>query len=442
METAASPVLDAADPERLRRAELKRFLIGCITAGAIIRLIVSGISIGSRDASYWLGFAKSASDSGLLQAYRVDSMLNHPIPTLMWACAALKIGGKAGFPFVFKLPIIAADLISCVLVARIWLKRADARRARLAIAAIAFNPLAILVSAYHCNTDSLMAMLCLLSMYFIAEKRNFLFSGLALGAAINVKLIPLLLIPAAFSFCENRREFVRLIAGLALWVIPYLPLLTVIDAIRRNMIAYVPQHERWGVSLFFYQLFLQPGWSEFAEKAVNVYSTIGRGLIILGAFWFAAVQWRTQNALRKPARNVELAETPIDGKFGPDRKPHVLNYGRSEWRGWNPYELGLLTFATFLVFAPGFGVQYTIMLLPLMVAVSIGRARAYSAAAGAFLFIVYFMTLVPDQFPLYSYFRPPVLPMPGPLFGLVAWLILCDLVVRMSRRGWGALAAR
>jgi Gpi18-like mannosyltransferase len=396
MDTASTPPLDRVNSDGSRVAEIKRFLIGCIIAGAVIRLAVAWVSIGSRDAIYWIGFAQKAHEFGLLGAYRADSMLNHPLLMLLWARSALLIGGKAGFPFIMKLPAIVADLVCCVILAKIWLKRFGAHRARLAIAAIAFNPLAIMISAYHCNTDSLMAMLSLLTMYCIAERANFFLAGLALGAAINVKLIPLLLIPTAASFCRDRRDLKMLIVGLSLWVIPFLPLLAVFDAVKRNMIVYVPQHERWGAALFLYDLSLESGWKEFAIKAMDFYTNIGRGLIILGALWFPAMQFKK--------------------------------------RPWNPYELGFLTYAIFLVLAPGFGVQYTIMLFPLLLAISIERAWVYSAAAGIFLLLVYWMTLMPNQYPLMSYFVPPVLPMPGPLFGLIAWWVLAEFAAKLIRR--------
>src|SRR4029078_1390949 len=97
------------------------------------------------------------------------------------------------FGFVFRLPAIAADGAACLILAKIWRKRSGRASALplLAGVAMALNLDAILVSGFHGNTDNIYAMLVLLSVYLLADRRQPLSSGLARAAVTKLQLIPL-----------------------------------------------------------------------------------------------------------------------------------------------------------------------------------------------------------------------------------------------------------
>jgi hypothetical protein len=101
-------------------------------------------------------------------------------------------------------------------------------------------------------------------------------------------------------------------------------------------------------------------------------------------------------------------------------------------RRWDRYEVAAVALGLFLVFAPGFGVQYTALVLPLMFAVRPAAANVYSAAAGVFVAAAYLVTLQ-DTFPYFSHF-PVMLPQPVPWVGLVAWTALAYFVVAVIAR--------
>lgn len=354
-----------------------------IAVGTLIRLALASISRGSDDAILWEGFAKLVRDNGLLNAYRMESMLNHPPLPVLWARFALT--ADWAFPFVMKMPAIFADAGSCIILARLWQKRAGSSTSIFAAATYAFSPVAIMVSGYHCNNDCVYAFLSLLAAYIFAEWRQFLFGGLILGAAINVKLIPVLLIPGAVALCRSWKEFWHLVIGLSLAVIPFLPLIAVPHAVYTNMIKYAPAADKWGMQLFLWQ----------SPNLMSSYRSMGRWLIVAAAA--------------------------------------ILSASSVRWRKWNAYELLLMIYATFLVFSPGFGVQYTVSLLPLMAAVCLGRAWLYNVLAGAFLFTVYYSYLEAFKIPLMSRFSAAGFPMPAPLFGVLAWWGLGEIVVKLIR---------
>ena len=68
------------------------------------------------------------------------------------------------------------------------------------------EPVRILVSGYHGNTDAVYAMLSLLAVYLLQDRNRPLLAGLALGLAINIKLIPVLLIPPLVLAAQSIRE--------------------------------------------------------------------------------------------------------------------------------------------------------------------------------------------------------------------------------------------
>jgi Gpi18-like mannosyltransferase len=298
---------------------------------------------------------------------------------------------------VLKLPAIAADALVVALLAWVWLERGDGSHARLAALAMALNPVAIIISGYHCNTDSVYAGLSLLSAYFVTHGRRFLLAGLALGAAINVKLIPLLLIPALLSMCRNWREARQLVGGLAIAAIPFLPLLAAPEAIYKNMVAYVPSVGRWGVGYFLRDFADSPRFSEVGLYLMRHYLKVGRIAIVVAVAMVTIVSWRT--------------------------------------RRWNAYELCVIVYSIFLVLAPGFGTQYLIAVVPLLLAVSIPNAWVYSISGGLFLLLMYWSFLVSERLPLLTLFAPaPEPPGAGGLFGLLAWWVLLTAAVTLVFR--------
>jgi hypothetical protein len=99
---------------------------------------------------------------------------------------------------------------------------------------------------------------------------------------------------------------------------------------------------------------------------------------------------------------------------------------------WNYNEVLILSFATFLIFAPGFGVQYLIYLAPFYAIFSVTRGMLYSLTAGIFVAAAYYSFLAPG-FPLAS-FHGRTFPSPVAQFGLFVWISIAVLT-------WGVVCA-
>jgi hypothetical protein len=206
------------------------------------------VSYGSNDMANWEYFARILHQEGLSATYEAFPRFNHP-PLAAWmALLASKVSAWSGIPFrlTWKLHELLADLLA---LARLW--RHFAPRGPLgaaaAVAIFGCNPVSIAVSAFHGNTDSLCAMLALWAALLHGRAR-FATAGLALAAAVNVKVVALLLVPGRFLLCATPRQALRLAAGLALGSLPIVwALCRLPAAFYENVFGYASQIDAWGV---------------------------------------------------------------------------------------------------------------------------------------------------------------------------------------------------
>ncbi len=378
----AKPLNPEEQTDRMVRA-----LIVATIAGLVFRLVLSAMSIGSYDALLWRDFAQHIRAHGLLETYRTQPAFNHPPLPGLWAAMSLAVGQwtHLRFAFIFKLPMIAADAIVCGLIWKIVSRRASRRFAAISTCAFAWNPAAILISAYHCNTDSIYAMLALLAVYLIEDRGAFLLGGLALAAAINIKLIPAILIIPLAGTCRDWRSLRQLLIGLTIGAIPFVPVLALSGgAFVAHAISYTPPASYWGVQHFLLEMVRLPRFSGWAQPLLNNYQNFGRILLLLVSI---------------------LATLHV-------RRHHL-----------NRYLSCAVVASLFLIVAPGFALQYIIFPLPLLMVVAPWRATIYGACAGVGALFVYYFSSA-GGWPLSSLLGGPDNPAPGPLFGLLAWATL------------------
>ena len=383
----------------LDRPAAIRILLAIGGLGLASRFVLARVSIGSEDIITWSRFASQIDVHGVEWMYRNVSEFNHPPLMGWWALAAARLSSFTGWAFepCFKLLPCVADICSAVLLWRIWRARAGVGYGALAFALFALNPVSLLVSGYHGNTDSALAMLALASCYLL-ECRNAPFTaGLALGGAINVKLIPVLLIPILVVRVTKWDGLVRLAAGLSVAVIPFVPaLLTSWPGFRHNALEYNSSWENWGFAFFIRHAEASSRLHAIADIVHRVFASIGRYLIVGGILAVCQLQRLT--------------------------------------RRFDSFQLAACAFALFLVFTPGFGVQYTVVVVPALFACSLSWAVVYSLTAGAFIFGVYFL-FWNVTWPLYSHFTLGF-SQPVSLLGILSWALLGTFLVHQIRGGF------
>jgi hypothetical protein len=377
-----------------------------VLGGLLARVWIAKVAVGTNDAYTFIqfGVGLNREGGGLIEMYKQAPDFNHPPLVGYWiGYVSWKAGKGDGllFTFLFKLPMIAADALAAWMLYDIWRPKRGHVFGLLAAAAFAWSIDSILVTAFHCNTDSLYAVLVLLSAYLVERRRLHFLGGIALGAAINVKLIPVLLVAPMLLSYRSWRDFFWFSGGLALGIVPFLPVLfDAWSAFHRNAIAYNSNVCLWGINQFLLEWRDRGGLNAehraMAQNIIDGYGHLGRYLILGGAALVG-----------------------------------LVNHFRARW---DRYQLCAICLGLFLVLTPGFGVQYSVMVVPVLMAVSVGRGFVYSTLAGIFIGIVYYGFWDGSPY-YYSNFTGPF-PQPAPLFGLLAWGVLAAGLAKViaSRR--------
>jgi hypothetical protein len=385
----------------LRRPRAPLALIAIGVAGLAARFVLASMTLGSNDIFGWNWFATHIAQHGVGWMYRNDRDFNHP-PLMGWySVAALKLSALTGWSwfFSFKLLPIAADIGSAGLLWHVWRKRSGAALGALAFALFAWNLDSLLVSGFHGNTDCLVALLSLMACWLIEDAGKPFIAGLALGGAMNVKLIPVLLVPVLLARVKDWRAGLRVLFGLALAGVPYVPvLLTAWEPFVQKAVAYNSNFDNWGLVLFLRQAEQSSALHDVTVNSIHpLFVGFGRYVIIGSILALCA-------------------------------------YARAT-RRFDAYALSSCAYGLFLVLAPGFGVQYTVYLVPVLFVQSLRWATVYSFAAGLFLAIVYYSNW-DHRLPPASIFTAPF-KFPGAIFGLVPWSLLIAFLVwswRQARR--------
>jgi hypothetical protein len=209
-----------------------------LAVGAGVRIFLVLATEGTDDVPIWQSHAGWTDQFGLVGYYERSEVFNHPpfigkLLSLVWVAAR-----DAGIPFRIPMRGLFAlvDAGNALLLFRLF--QPSAYR-YLVLACYWLNPLAIIFSSYHGNTDTGVAFFILLAIA-AASKGRAAAAGAAIGVGLWVKLPVILAAPALlFAIAGWRRRAV--FAGVALLVgaATYLPTaLEAPDLVYRRVIAY------------------------------------------------------------------------------------------------------------------------------------------------------------------------------------------------------------
>ena len=369
-------------PGRVERLAY-RALLALIVVGVLARVVVIDISRGSTDMKWWVDFSHYINKHGLWQTYRDIGYFNHPPLMGLLAAGLGKVASLLHVPFriLWKLPPLCADLVALPLIwgyfrprGRLW--------AAGAVALFSLNPVSISVTAFHGNTDSLCAVLCMAAA--LLHRRSLPFwAGFALAAACNVKVFPLVLAPALLLLLPELRSALRFLIGFGLGCAPLVIATAVVpDEFFRNTLHYNSQIDRWGLNAVALDASVQ--YTKFYRLITEKYREVGRFVILAVVGMYAL--------LGRVAR-------------------------------WDAVRVSSVCMAAFLFFAPGFGVQYLVWPVPLLALASLEYSAWWALLAGPLAVLIYQSYLVPNEWPLRSDHNPPFNPTLG-LLGLCAWAVL------------------
>ena len=330
----------------------RRWKVAIVAAAALAFLCKVSLALttyGTNDVYAWERFARWSAifGSGL---YSNDAAFNHP-PSMIHVLAAIMwLTRKTGifFPFWLRLPAIIADTAGLWVVWKIFSQRLDEPAVRWSLLLLAGSPVLILVSGFHGNTDPVVMFFVLLSVWATEDDKADWISGAALGAAMCVKVLPLIVLPVLFFYRPGwRRRIVFLGTAGAVMVVCWSPYLFRDPvSIVHQVFGYQSLYGHWGLTWIASHLtFFRDAWHDAFQN--------------YGAF-------------------VVLAMIAIMA-FIVNRRP---------WRPTLYAQTGMALFF-FLTFSNGFGVQYLAWLTPWTVGVGMIAVTFFTLASGAFLLAVY-----------------------------------------------------
>jgi hypothetical protein len=329
-------------------------LIFLIVLGFVVRIALLCISIGSYDALLWERFAAHVVREGVYNTYRYDPWVNHPPLPVIFGGLVYRFSQVSGLPFtfLFRIPQILADGLACFLFYRIYRERSGAHVGLIAAAVFACNFDAILVSAFHCNTDAFYSMLCIAAIWFANSKHRPFLAGILLGAAINTKLLPAVFVLPTLLLSRSWKEFFKITAALALMSIPFLWVWMDLGfRFSHQVLSYTPKGGS-GLSDILLALENHPMMRLYFENVMDRYATTTGKVMALAAATL----------------------------------PTLMMRQRSNFDRWRACAMAAVILA---LFAPGFAIQYTAMVGVVLLACDLRVGAIWGLLSGFQLFTFY-----------------------------------------------------
>ena len=325
---------------------MPRLVLATAICALVLKLYLAWTTIGTNDVlAYWY-FLQEYRGSGLVLLYRRDSEFNHPPFVIHWLMALRWIHLTTGAPpwFCLRLPPILADFGSFLVVARLLGPRLALPSFRLGLFLVAAAPVSVMVSGFHGNNDSVMMFFVLLSILLLERSSPAWLAGIAMGMAVNMKIVPLVFWPAFLLWIPGwRKRAEYFVAAVVVVVAASSPaIFEAPELLAQKVLGYKSSYGLWGISRLLAS----------APTLSRAFESWGR-LVLAGAL-VALAAW--------------------------------MNLGRS--KPALARQIGVLALA-FLTLTPGFGVQYLAWLVPWMAWVGGGAAIAWTVATTFFLVLVY-----------------------------------------------------
>lgn len=194
------------------------FLLAALAATGA-KLLIAWNTIGTNDTVVFFLFGRELSIHGLAETYRRVILFNHPPLVAYYLRAIYDLSNlyffthnNITFAFLLRLPGVIADLVSSLVVWKLADAMGDRRPPFWALLLFALNPISLMISGFHGNTDSVMVMFLVIACLTTARQQPIL-CGLFLGLSWQVKIVPLLFIPVFALFWHNRRQLRPFIAA-------------------------------------------------------------------------------------------------------------------------------------------------------------------------------------------------------------------------------------
>jgi uncharacterized membrane protein len=338
-------------------------IVGLALIAFAVKLAIAYNTIGTNDTVLFYGFAKVLNEHSLHWTYAHSRYFNHP-PLVAYFLRGIYVvterswgqGLGIHFPFLLRLPGIVADFL--VVVVLLQFRRFAITIPRWALVLFAASPVSLMVSGFHGNTDPTMVLLLVCCVWMCLGNRPIL-SGLFFGLSCQIKIVPLLLLPAFAFYWLSHRKLIKFAVplGLTTCILWAEPLLLFPVLFAKNVLAYGGYWGMWGVT---YGL-RATGLPEFnrvsffdLEPAQTLVVTLLKMIIVGLAIW---IGWR-----HRYARGHEFLKS-----------------------------IGYI-WVVFFIFAPSVSPQYLVWLAPFILVLSASFYSFLLLSSSLFLFAFYNIT--------------------------------------------------
>ena len=232
-------------------------IIASIALATVLKIYCAATTWGTNDTGLFQTYAHALYEVGLQKTYETSQHYNHtPVTSdVLMAMHWLSITFPLPFPLLLRLPGILADVVTSLTLWRFAEKHMPGRIAPGWICLFALNPVSFMVSGYHGNFDSVLAMFVFLAACECVRGRVEL-SALFFSLAVHVKIAPLILSPVFFFHWLHRGKGLRFFAItmgllLAVWIVPLIEFPRVFI---HNVFEYGSYWGIWGVTYWLTKL--------------------------------------------------------------------------------------------------------------------------------------------------------------------------------------------
>jgi len=234
-------------------------IIASIVLATILKIYCASTTYGTNDTGLFQMYGQALYENGLEATYRATDYYNHTpvLSIVLIGIYWLSNTFSWSFPLLLRLPGIAADVVTTLMFWRLASKHMGGRISTGWICLFALNPISFMVSGYHGNFDSVIAMFVFLAAYHCFRGRVDI-CAVFYAFSVHVKIAPLILSPVFFFYWLHHGKGLRffiITTGLlfAVWLVP---LMEYPGVFLHNVFAYGSYWGIWGIT---YWLHLLPG---------------------------------------------------------------------------------------------------------------------------------------------------------------------------------------